>query len=423
MGSVCRAEGRHTRFLGTHMISTYARLFRIAGPSFFWIGLFARLPIAMHTIGALTFVTAQSNNYALGGLAAGAVGIGSAIGAPISGYLADRIGQKPVLIVTALANAAAIAALILVVASAPDFTPAISAWTLILSALVGFSAPQASSMARVRWMAMSKGPKAAQLSAALSYESTADEITFVLGPALVGLFASLIAPWLPLAIAAALAVTMVLAFAFHPTVNEVVITSRDTPAPKISASIWAQVAIPVLGMIAMGTFFGATSTAVTAFAGENGNSSLGGLLYACMGLTSAVTALSVALWSPRFSIAARWLSCAAAMLATTSLLHLPTTMPVMIATLMLVGLFVGPTMVTIFSVGSLVAPASRLGTVMTLLASGIVAGSALGSSIAGALAESSGASAAFWVSAAASVAMVIFAAISAWAIPASRHKI
>ena len=48
----------------------------------------------------------------------------------------------------------------------------------------------------------------------------------------------------------------------------------------------------------------------------------------------------------------------------------------MILVLLVLGLPVGPLMVTVFAIGGLVAPAGKLGTVMTALASGIVAGTA-----------------------------------------------
>ena len=90
----------------------FARLPHLAGRSFIPIGLFARLPLAMLTVGALTLVTSSTGSYALGGTAAGAVGIGSAIGAPVIGALADRHGQRPVLLVAAVLNALAVLALI-----------------------------------------------------------------------------------------------------------------------------------------------------------------------------------------------------------------------------------------------------------------------------------------------------------------------
>ena len=93
----------------------YARLPLLAGRSFIPLGLFARLPLAMLTVGALTLVTAVTGSYAAGGMSAGAVGIGSALGAPVLGALADRRGQRPVLVFAAVLNSVAVIALILAV--------------------------------------------------------------------------------------------------------------------------------------------------------------------------------------------------------------------------------------------------------------------------------------------------------------------
>ena len=67
----------------------------------------------MLTVGALTLATAVTGSYAVGGVVAGAVGIGSALGAPVFGALADRLGQRPVLLFAAVFNTVAVIALIL----------------------------------------------------------------------------------------------------------------------------------------------------------------------------------------------------------------------------------------------------------------------------------------------------------------------
>jgi MFS family permease len=85
------------------------------------------------------------------------------------------------------------------------------------------------------------------------------------------------------------------------------------------------------------------------------------------------------------------------MLVFSVLLFVPETFGSMTATLLLLGVPVGPIMVTVFGIGGRVAPAGRVGTVMTALASGIVAGTALGAALAGALAESGGPASAFAV--------------------------
>ena len=405
----------------------FARLPVLAGPSFIPLGLLARLPLAMLTVGALTLVTSATGSYAVGGTAAGAVGIGSALGAPVLGSLADRRGQRPVLLSAAVLNAAAVVTLIAaasVMAAADGFPAAV----LAAAFAAGASCPQVGPLARVRWMALTSrgGPGDAQdLDTALSYESTADEITFVLGPALVGILASLVAPWLPLALAAALTVTLVPAFAVHRThaavaPNKAVSLNKadaavarprtaGSPAPRMPAAV----VLLVLAMVCMGTFFGSTQTALSSFSASIATSELAGLLYAVMGLSSAAAALSVAYWPPGLTASARWVISAALMAVLAFLLLIPVTAGGMVAVLLILGLPVGPVMVTVFATGGLVAPPGRLGTVMTALASGIVAGTAVGSSVAGQLAQVHGYSAAFLVPAGAATGLLLLGAASA----------
>ena len=414
-----------------HTGGRFSRLPLLAGRTFIPIGLFARLPLAMLTVGALTLATAVTGSYAVGGMVAGAVGIGSALGAPVFGALADRLGQRPVLLFAAVFNTLAVIALILAAYLVPGGDELAAAVPVLAAAFVaGASCPQVGSLARVRWMALtSRGGRdanPADLDTALSYESTADELTFVLGPALVGILASLIAPWLPLALAAALTITLVPAFAVHSTHHEVVRTPARTAAgaahqKEIRASLtagqragaFAAVGLPVLAMVCMGTFFGSTQTALSSFSASFATSELAGLLYAVMGLSSAAAALSVAYWPQRFSVNARWLACAALMAGLALLLLLPSTAVPMILVLLVLGLPVGPLMVTVFAIGGHVAPAGKLGTVMTALASGIVAGTAIGSSIAGQLAQHQGYSTAFLVPVCAAAALFLLGAAAA----------
>lgn len=402
----------------------FNRLPAIAGRTFLPLGLVARLPLAMLTVGALTLATATSTSYAIGGFAAGSVGIGSAIGAPILGFLADRYGQRPVLIVSAVLNAAAILGFLFV---GQLSQPGSALLPILASAfLMGATSPQIGPLARVRWMALTQRHRPGDLDTALSYESTADELTFVLGPALVGLLASLVAPWLPLALAAVLTLIFVSAFAVHPT-GLAVVPLRHRPHATASGPSKGPgsvrtvllIALPVAGMVMMGTFFGSTQTALIAYAGAFDAATSAGLLYAVMGLSSALTALSVAYWPQRLSHPLRWLGAAGLMSLASLLLFLPQDIPLMLAALLVLGLPVGPTMVTIFSIGSLVAPKHLVGTVMTLLASGIVAGTSIGSSIAGALAEGNGPSA-FAVPAAAAVALFLLGLLSVPAVPSRR---
>ncbi|MCA4132136.1 MFS transporter [Arthrobacter sp. M4] len=454
--SSAKAQGTRKRLPGR-----LARLPELAGRGFLPLGLFARLPLAMLTVGTLTLVTSVSHSFALGGTAAGGVGIGSALGAPLLGAWADRSGQKLVLLTATVANTAAVIGLLMACYMMPSVSGIGESWPMLACALAaGATCPQVGPMARVRWMALttrsienrspapgntageyaardhnpaltplargSQIPAAtvaasgsvvsarADLDTALSYEGTADEITFVLGPALVGALASLVAPWLPLAVAAAMTAFFVPAFAVHPSHLAVVPVPHKPAAGVGHAAVglprtggWLRVAVPVLAMVCMGTFFGATQNALSAFAAEVAEAELAGLLYAVMGLSSAVAALSVAFWPRRFGIGTRWVTAAAAMLALTGLLYPVSGLGPMVAVLLVLGIPVGPVMVAIFSIGGLVAPSGRMATVMTALASGIVAGTALGSFLAGVLAQGSGYTAAFLVASGASACLLV----------------
>ncbi|CCQ45681.1 major Facilitator Superfamily protein [Pseudarthrobacter siccitolerans] len=407
--------------------SRFARLPRLAGRSFIPLGIFARLPLAMLTVGTLTLVTSNSGSYALGGTAAGAVGIGSALGAPILGALADKRGQRPVLLFAAALNTAAVLALIFAAAllgTSGSFTPGV----LAAAFLSGASCPQVGPLARVRWMALTSQGSAPDnrrdLDTALSYESTADEITFVLGPALVGILASLMAPWLPLALAAAMTITLVPAFATHRTHRAVPVTrrrvvpaaqaqARSAAQPRARRSLPVAVVVPVVAMVCMGTFFGSAQAALSSFSAHYATSEIAGLLYAVMGLSSAAAALSVAYWPHRFALSWRWIVSAVLMAALALLLLVPGSLGSMVLVLLILGVPVGPVMVTVFAVGGVVAPAGRLGTVMTALASGIVAGTAIGSAVGGRLAQDHGYEAAFLVPACAAAALALLGAAAA----------
>lgn len=401
----------------------------------------------MLTVGTLTLVTAVSHSYAIGGMAAGAVGIGSAVGAPVLGSLADRAGQRIVLLVAAVVNTLAVVGLLAAAYLTTGYgSVGEAAGVLIVAFLAGASCPQVGPMARVRWMALttrnlspaaangarSVAANRADLDTALSYEGTADEVTFVLGPALVGVLASLVAPWLPLALAAVMTITLVPAFAVHPSQHAVVPAPREprtgvapsngqastgehsaqVPAQRRHRWAGAVVAVPVVAMVCMGTFFGATQNALSAFSAQYATAEIAGLLYAVMGLSSAVAALSVAFWPQRFSLASRWVAAALAMSVLSLLLLLPAGIWPMIFVLLILGIPVGPVMVTVFSIGGVVAPAGRMATVMTALASGIVAGTALGSYLAGQLAQTQGPGAAFVVSMAAAAGLLLLGVLT-----------
>lgn len=380
------------------MKSGYSALVPMVGLPYIPLTFLARLPLAMLTIGSMTLVTANTGSYGLGGLAAAMVGLGSAVGGPSIGYLADRRGQRPVLLAAAVLHTILLVTFTLFANSGSE----LAVGTLVaLSLLAGATGPQVGPMSRVRWIAMSRrqNQKPKTLTAALSLESMLDELGFVFGPVAVGLLASLVSPVLPLYLAAALTIVLVPLFAMHRTAGGLQpgAAAHSAAKVKITAGQVAAIGSLVLSMIALGTVFGSTAAGTLAFAGAQGDSNQGGLLYGAMGVSSAIAAISVAAWPQGFSQISRWIACGAALSVLSLGLHVADSTPWMLAALFVAGFAVGPVIVTVMTLGGEVAPPQRLSTVMTMLSAGIVVGTAIGNGLAGLLADSLGYLGAFWV--------------------------
>ncbi|WP_029253620.1 MFS transporter [Paraoerskovia marina] len=394
----------------TTMRAAYAELPALAGRAFLPIAFVARLPFSMIAIGVMLLVTDATGSIATGGIASAASALGTAVGGPTQGALADRFGQRVVLLVSVPAQTLALVALVVTVSRGEIST------ALVAAALAGALAPQIGPLARGRWMGMARG-KPRALAAAMSYESTADEVSFVLGPALVGILSAAASPSAALLTAAAVTLVFGLAFALHPTADAARTHRLAGAVHPGSSGVRAllPLAVPVVGMMAMGAFFGSTQAAVTAFTREAGSPDAAGLVYAVMGLGSAVTALATVALPDSLSQRGRWIAFSAGLsvlAVATAGLATGVGIAGLSVSLLLLGLFVGPVMVTIFTVGSNRAPVGRGAVAMTSLASANVVGVAAGSAVGGIAGESSGATAAFWIPALCATALLVIGVAS-----------
>ncbi|MFP5394536.1 MAG: MFS transporter, partial [Gammaproteobacteria bacterium] len=92
--------------------------------------------------------------------------------APVAGALADRLGQRHVVLAQSLLGAAGLAALVAVVRG--DATDAL---VVLTAAATGLALPQVGPLARVRWRPLTRATGAHQrrlVDAAFSYEGAAD---------------------------------------------------------------------------------------------------------------------------------------------------------------------------------------------------------------------------------------------------------
>jgi MFS family permease len=372
-----------------------ASLVREAGFGYFPIALIARLPFAMMVVGILTLVVSARDSLALGGLTSAMTGLGTALFGPLLGAAADRFGQRRVLLISGTVNS-----LLLVAIAWLAFAPVPDAALLVVAFLIGASMPQVAPLSRSRLVGIigrtfSNERRETVVGGTMAYESAADEIVFVFGPVIVGLLATTMSPAAPVIGAAALALVFVTAFALHPTARAASpargAKPRQAPAREL---LRPALLTTVVGALGMGLFFGAMLTSLTAFMAERGVPEQAGLVYGAMGIGSAALALGVALFPARFTLPARWLVFAIVLVAGTLALPFADGVGAITVCLLVIGIGIGPTLVTQYSLAAGRSPLGRSATVMTMLGSAVVVGQSAASAITGVLAESAGARAA-----------------------------
>jgi MFS family permease len=386
-------------------IAAYRSLPRIAGWSYLFATSLGRLPMSMVPLAILTLATSATGSIAVGGFAAAAAAAGEAIGAPLSGTLADRRGQRVVLLVAVVLHVSLLVAFTFGAGVLPDGA------TIALAGLAGLTLPQVGALSRARWLAITSE----DLPAAFAFEGVVDEMVYIFGPALVGLTAAFVAPQAAVLLAAILIAVFATQFAMHASHR---LVPRRTPRPEAADSAPARpgrrllVAAIFLGFVSMGVFFGGSQTGLTAFAEVAGIPDAGALLYAVMAVGSAVTTVAMVLVPERIGRWTRWSIAAAGMTAGSLLMLAAPGIPWVVAAALIAGAFQGPLLLTIFGVVGSIAEQGRAGVLMTLTASGVVVGIGTGSAIAGPLAQANGPAGAFSVVVTASLVLLTIGVVS-----------
>lgn len=389
-------------------------LVRHTGLFYFPVAFIARLPFAMMVVGVLTAVVSSRGSLAFGGLSSAMVGLGTAVVGPLLGAAADRFGQRVVLLAAGSANGLLLIGFAWAVGSTLS-----NAVVLALAFLIGTTAPQVGPMSRARLVGiisdrLAPARRVRSFNSTMAYESAADETVFIFGPFLVGVLASLVAPWLPLVAAGVLTAVFVTAFALHPTSRlRAPSDGEATETAPLRSLAHPGLICVVVGILGIGLFFGATLTSLTAFMNDQGTPERAGLVYGVMGVGSAALALAVAVFPAGFTLRARWVAFSALILAGTVTLPFAGTVTHLVVVLAVIGIGVGPTLVTQYSIGSLLSPAGRSTTVMTMLGSAVIVGQSLGSAVTGEVAERVGSTAALALPAAAA-ALVFLAGVGSW---------
>ncbi|WP_142023679.1 MFS transporter [Blastococcus colisei] len=388
------------------VFSPYARLFAVPGAaSFSFAGWVGRLPAPMLGLGAVLLVEGETGSYGLAGAVSGTLALSYGLAGPLWARAMDRRGQGLVLrwAMTAFALAG-VAFVGSVVAGGPRWS-----WFL-LAAVAGASGPNVGSMVRARWSAL-LDPAGRQT--AYAFEAVADEVVFVLGPPLVTLLATLIAPSVGFLTGVFFGVVGGLWLAAQQA-TEPPLHPVDATAPtRRLAALTPTLLVVVVTYLGVGTVFGAIDVVVIGFAEEQGAPALAGAVLAVFAGGSLVAGLAYGLARLPGTLAARFVGTAVAFGLAAQLLWGVGSLPVLIGCGFLAGLTIAPVLVSGTSlVESRVAP-GVLTESLAWTITGLTLGVTVGSAVAGAAVDAWGAERAFAVPAVAGGLAALLALVGA----------
>ncbi|MGW5776883.1 MFS transporter [Streptomyces sp. NPDC003863] len=373
----------------------YGQLLRTPGAlSFLLPGFAARQPFAMLTIGIVLLVQHTTGSFGSAGAVAAVTGVSMALFAPQSGKLADRFGQRAVLIPGVLVHTASVSLLVaLALGGAP-------LWALFLAAVPsGASVPQVGPMVRARWAAKLDGTPLMPTAAA--FESVTDEFTFVVGPVLATALCTGVHPAAGLIAEAALTLVGGLFFAAQratqPAYGLTATTGHGSGEPHRSALSIPGVRVLVVAFLGIGSVFGGMQVSLTAFTEEIGNPGANGLLYGIFAAGNMLAGIAMGAIAWKTGPRRRLILGYAGLTVAASLLWTAHSVLLLGALGLVVGLCIAPALITGYTIVETLIPASARTEAFTWLTGAVALGQAAAVTVAGRLADAHGASTGFLV--------------------------
>ena len=401
------ADERARGFLLRGFLRPYAEIFRVPHAWRFSVaGIIGRMPMSMFGLGTVLLISAGTGQYGVAGSVSAAGSVGMALCAPQIARLADKRGQRTVLIPLVSVFVLGVAGLVVCVEmSAP-------AWTLFATGTVaGATLPVLGPMARARWSALLAGTP--RLHTAFSLESVADELCFVVGPALVTVLATEVHPAAGIGTATVLCLFGTLWFASlrdtEPPLKILSSESSESPertvaAPAVPPTGPGQaaarrrllLAAPGLAVLLpvylfLGAMFVSIDLSTVAFAASFGLKPFAGLVLACYAAGSGTGGLW---YGARNWRAPAWQRFAVTLSVTVAGVCSFWAMPsliVLAGLIYLCGLTIAPTLIAGYSLLEQQARPGRTTEAMSWLSTGISVGVAGGSTAVGFILDAFGA--------------------------------
>ena len=364
-------------------MSAYARLLRIPHVAVLLAAtIVIRLPFAINGLAVILFLREIGESFATAGLVAGALALGSAVGAPAAARLVDRRGVGMLVPLAILQAAAVLSIWALGAASAP--AAALAAAGLV----AGVAFPPAGAVLRARWPELVSDPTS--LRAAFALDSVGIEVSFVTGPLLTALVVALAGPGFALGLSAGLVIVGTLIF-----LARLPDTLRSRSATPEDHGLLGPLADPAIRIVALATLpvgfcIGAVEVALPAFSDARGTPALAGVLLALWSLASGIGGLAFGARQSTRGIVEMYLLIAVLFPLACLPLAVADSPLVMGALAMLAGLPIAPLIASRNELVGTLASGSASAESFTWLLTALVTGLALGSAAAGTLVESEG---------------------------------
>ncbi|MBK3578716.1 MFS transporter [Streptomyces sp. MBT65] len=381
--------------------TTYRRLFTLPGTRAFTAGnLLARLPAGMFSVSAVVMIAGSRGSYALAGAVTATGLAATAVAGPWIARLTDRHGQSRTAVpATVVAVLGSVALLLCVHYDAP-------AWTLFAAYAATATTPNTGGLSRARWAHLLAGDTEA-LHTANSFEQAADELCFMLGPALAAFLCGTFFPEAGTLVGAVLLLTGILIFTAQRSTEPPPNPTAKGRSPLRSPGIPPLIA----GLVATGAVFGSMEVATLAYANAAGHRAAGGAVLALQAAGSCAAGLLYGRVRPRGSAERRLRWCLLAMTVSMALPLLAAStsgsLPALGTALLLAGMATAPTMITAMSLVQHRTPEGRLNEGMSLAVTGLLVGIALGSATGGRAADGTSPATGFWVPVAAATTALL----------------
>ncbi len=393
------AKGTATRSpagLLAHPLRPYAEIFRIPGAwRFSTAAIIGRMPMSMFGLGTVLLISAATGKYGVAGAVSAVGSLGYALSSPRIARLVDSRGQRRVLLPLLTVFTLATAALIVAVQSH------LPIWAIFVpGAIAGAAMPSLGTMVRARWSVLLAGSP--RLHAAFSFESVADELCFVIGPAAVTLLATEVFPASGVGVAALLCVAGTLWFAAQRGTEPVIVQPEKRPAaaghrgslppraPRVRGA--AAPGLVVLGPVylLLGAMFVAIDLSTVAFAQHFGHKPLAGFILGTYALGSATGGLWYGSRQWRAPVEKRFALTLVLTVMGVATFWAQPNLITLTCGIYLCGLTIAPTLIAGFSLLEAQAKRGRRTEAMSWLSSGISVGVAAGASVVGFIIDAHG---------------------------------